>query len=499
MKVTAVLIDTTSIQQYIFSSNKLKTNVGASHIVKSIYDKDHLICQLKKVGDGSDNWEQKSDAIQIISNNSLEWEIGYIGGGNALIFFKSKGKAINFIKEYTKDLLIKYPGLNTAFGIKEDFDINDFQNSIKNLHQSLRENKNKYFPRTTLEKFGFTLECKESSESAEFFYPKIGENVSSVFKVKYEMEEKVTKILNDKYKEILKGYEFPTEFKSISPEDEQSYIAVVHIDGNSMGKRFEECKNLIEIRNLSKTVAEATENAFKETLEILVKLISDKNLLEEKLGIKLKENKVPFRPIIIGGDDITFVSHGKLGIFLAKTFIKNFIKQKVSDNKLLSACAGIAIVKTGFPFFKAYQLSEELTKSAKDNSRKIENSSYIDFHISSGGFSGSWDDIKENFYQAIEGNAHFGPYRIDDDNDEKALKKLEEKIEKLSNKPKNKVLKLREVILNSKEEIEIFTNENNDFSDEKIWENKQTVHFDAIEAMEFYHPELIKLSNYGKN
>jgi len=184
-----------------------------------------------------------------------------------------------------------------------------------------------------------------------------------------------------------------------------------------------------------------------------------------------------------------------LGIFLAKTFIKEFTMQNVSDRNPLSACGGVAIVKTKFPFFKAYQLAEDLTKSAKDKSREKVNSSYIDFHISSGGFSGTWNDIKANYYEAVEGNAHFGPYRIDNDADEKALKKLEDKIKELENKPKNKVLKLREVILRSKDEIDMFIKENEEFSEiTRIWENQQTIYFDAIETIDFYHPELFIIS-----
>ena len=495
MNVTAVLIDTASIQQYIFSSNKLKTNIGASYIVKSIYDKQHLTNLLHALGEGNDKWDNNTENEKILENNSIQWEIGYIGGGNALIFFKDTELAYKFIKEYTKQLLIEYPGLNTAFGIKEDFDIINFQNDIKTLHFSLQLNKNKYSPRTTLQKFGFTLECKESNECAELWDATLNDYISSVLKAKLDAEEKATDELNNKYKTILNNLEFPKNFEHISPEEEQSYIAVVHIDGNSVGKRFEACKNLNEIRKLSKSVTEATEIAFKNTLESLVnKVISNIDLLETH-GIKLKEKYVPFRPIIIGGDDITFVCHGKLGIYLAKTFINEFTKQTVKDNKPLSACGGVAIVKTKFPFFKAYQLAEELTKSAKDKSREKVNSSYIDFHISSGGFSGSWYDIKENYYEAVEGNAHFGPYRIDIDNDEKSLKKLEVIIERLSTKPKNKVLKLREVILRSKDEVDMFIKENEEFSEIKqIWENQETIYFDAIESLDFYHHELFKIS-----
>ena len=37
MSVWAILFDTRSIQRYIFSGAKLKTNVGASHIVGNVF------------------------------------------------------------------------------------------------------------------------------------------------------------------------------------------------------------------------------------------------------------------------------------------------------------------------------------------------------------------------------------------------------------------------------------------------------------------------------
>jgi len=422
MKLTAVLIDTVSIQNYIFSSNRLKINIGASYIVKNIF-KSELINTLAKIGNGSYQWDNKPDEIAILNNGNSVWEIGYIGGGNALIFFKCETDAKNFIQNYSKHILLNYPGLNLAFGLC-DFNLSDFQKSIKNLHENLKNNKNTLVVRTTLQKYGFTLECRESNESAENLKDDDGSDyISSVVKAKLNNVEKANATLQNLLSAELNSFQFPFEFEKISPENEQSYIAVVHIDGNSMGSRFESCKDLITLRKLSKSVEQATIQATQATVKHLVTLLNNTQIIE-KLGLQIKENFLPFRPIIIGGDDITFVCNGKLGIYLAKEFIKNFISQKVSDEKPLSVCGGIAIVKTKFPFFKAYQLAEELTQSAKKESRKYENSSFIDFHISSGGFSGSWDDIKNNYYAAIEGNAHFGPYRIDRDNEENSLKKI---------------------------------------------------------------------------
>ena len=96
---TAILFDTMSIQQYVFGSNKLKDNLGASYIVEHIYD--YL--------------EKKSE------DNPEDIEIGYVGGGNAFVFTTSRDKATEIVKEYTTELLRLYPGVSLAVAIKENF------------------------------------------------------------------------------------------------------------------------------------------------------------------------------------------------------------------------------------------------------------------------------------------------------------------------------------------------------------------------------------------
>jgi hypothetical protein len=62
-QVYGVLLDTVSIQRYIFSTNNLKENIGASRIVEDIYD-SHLKEAIKKLFSFSDDsyykaWEKR--------------------------------------------------------------------------------------------------------------------------------------------------------------------------------------------------------------------------------------------------------------------------------------------------------------------------------------------------------------------------------------------------------------------------------------------------------
>lgn len=102
-RVTAVLVDTISIQKYVYSSNRLKENIGASRIVTNIY-KESLEKSLKAALNHDvelSEWMRKPDNV-LIQSPDVDFEVGYIGGGNALLFFRDETTAKEFIKIWTR-------------------------------------------------------------------------------------------------------------------------------------------------------------------------------------------------------------------------------------------------------------------------------------------------------------------------------------------------------------------------------------------------------------
>lgn len=285
-----------------------------------------------------------------------------------------------------------------------------FRADIDKLFEKMRENKLSYQPQTTLPRHGITAECHHTGLSAEFFDNKNNNYVSSVANAKMKSSQVATDKLHEKFSSVLKGYRFPTEFNELGQAEGDSHISIAHIDGNCMGLRFQLCKTLEEIRLLSLSVKKATEDSFANLLKLIVQKIEhDNNIIDyfNFNGILL-----PIRPIIMGGDDITFVSPGKLGIYFAEIFMKEFSEKAASDGKRLSSCAGVAITKTKYPFYRGYQLAEGLCSNAKKMARKETDSSWIDFHIAYGGFSGSIEDIRKNNYTGSYGNLCLRPYRV---------------------------------------------------------------------------------------
>lgn len=236
---TAILFDIMSIQHYVFGSNKLKDNLGASFIVEHIYD--YFI-------------------------NCQDIKIGYIGGGNALLFASTKAKAKEIVKDYTTCLLHSFPGVSLAVAIKENFkkDKENYPSEIKDLFRILNETKGKQIPINTISSHGITDICRYSSLSVESIIEHIEKDtkkksfelISSTTQTKRNQIEKV----ENEAKELLilarlSDYTFTDEIDKLGmKKGEDSHIAVVHIDGNGFGKTFISRESVEETTKLSDQV-----------------------------------------------------------------------------------------------------------------------------------------------------------------------------------------------------------------------------------------------------
>ncbi|MCP4402863.1 MAG: hypothetical protein GY801_36875, partial [bacterium] len=200
------------------------------------------------------------------------FEVGYIGGGNALLLFREEKKARKFVEKWTARLLVETPGITTAvafLNVNRDELEHHFDDVIKTLHDVLEENQAKYSPQTVLPRHGITAECPRSEQSVEFWNDFVPEEergyVSSVTYAKLRAAKPAGEELEKKYGDLLKEiYTFTDDIGKLGQKhDEDSHIAIVHIDGNAMSQRFQAITSLQEIRDLSKTVQDATENAFR--------------------------------------------------------------------------------------------------------------------------------------------------------------------------------------------------------------------------------------------
>ncbi len=482
MTKTAVLLDTASIQKYVFGSNKLRENLGASYIVKNLYKNILDYCK----------------TAQII----------YEGGGNVLVCFDDSKEAKEFLRNWSTDNLIKFPGLSIASAISENFELQDgsFKESLNSLFNELARNKNKYFPLTRIKSYGITAECPRTGFSAEVYDD--GEYISSVAAAKIKYAAMSDSELKDNYAEILNTDKcFSSDFDELGgSENDTDYIAVVHIDGNGMGDRFKACRTASEIKALSQTVETAVEESFREIIS--ERVLNDAILSDVKITKRGNKSVLPIRPVIIGGDDITFVCDARLGIYFAQKYLEVFAKKQASDNIPLSACAGVSIVKKKYPFYRAYENAEDLCQTAKMKRKvKNDNGSWIDFNIAYGGITGSVEEIRDKHFKSTDNSIlTLRPYRIEDtklgiEDIINASKVFSDK----KNWPNSKIKLLRDVLFGSKldrsnfiqelkfrgRKLPVFPKAQSKFED-AIVVDQVTPYLDVIELMEFYPASLLK-------
>ena len=549
-KVGAILLDTRSIQKYVFSCNKLKTNVGASYLVDGIFNDlmQNIILPKYNLKMPDISWK-KSDGIQIVKDDTIEAEIVYIGGGNMLILINKFPEeddnlklCCDIVSSWSLEILKKAPGLKTGAAIgMMDVSEDAFKDSLDDMYVQLKQNQNTVLPQVDLPYTGLTLECDISGKTADTFDWVDKKWIAKEVKAKTDAYKYASEKVRYEYEDILNNeYDFASELEKIGCKEGESYISVIHIDGNNMGVKFSKCKDSQERKKLSLTVVKIVQNAFRELIQSIIdeydskaydEALDKRDLIDDK-GKKL----LPIRPIIIGGDDITFVCPARVGIEYAKRFIEAVnkqdflndeqykrmskeIKEEKEENeknesmkisKTMSCCGGVAIVPLKYPFFRAYQLAEHLCGSAKTKSRQ-DDSSLIDFAILYGEMTPSLEQLCRYQYVAPEGYLHYGPYYIKKNSDEdiadkSSIKDLLSLKDKLKTKvASNKIKELRDVLTrdlhaqirfleNCESVRDIIKEESNtkDIEAKAFWQKKdkevKTRYVDAIEIIDFTLP-----------
>lgn len=390
MRYVAYSFEAKSIQTYVLASSKLKDRIGASEQIESL-------C----------NNHDRSDSLldQVLQKLKLQDHLQFsrsAGGAFVAIFPRTEESlqtARDFQAVWTYTVQQKMPSLRFGQGIGEGHSIKD---AIKNAQRQQRINQQRQFPDLPL------------ASPLAIFAPRSGRAASS--KDKREENELIDAITQEKralYKGKLliekvgdlnhEGLHWPREMpdadipsntkgKHIFPLlDADRTIAVLHADINNLGQMaLQFIDALDDEANEQKSRYLEDARLFSDAIESIVG-----KAVNAACSVIAKEatntfHTMPARPLVMAGDDITFILRGDVALAFTETLLltlEEASKASTSLNDLrkrypaanipscITACAGISFIKASQPLYQGYKLSESLCDLAKRRSKQ---------HISSG-------------------------------------------------------------------------------------------------------------------
>ncbi len=383
-------IETSGNQRFIFATNKLRENVGASELI----------------------WQVGEHARRIADERGCT--VILATSGKATIVAPDRPAAEAIVRDVTRQALVESPGVE-VHGAITHFDparekLADAIRRVRARHDLLRGVVPPAVAR--FQRLPCVAECATSGLPAARPGPGFhgsrkdrGDDLrSAVSQAKWIAAEAGLARLASTAGDVpvMRG------IKDLDELDEQApdWLAVVHADGNGLGQLLMGFDKLVEQKHpggdcqthareldkFSRALDDCTARAFGTAVgRAWERFSKNGETIAGGAGSSL-----PLVPLVLGGDDLTVVCDGRFAVGFAADYLRAFEQETASGivgeyaalaaeakGPGLTACAGVAVIKPHFPFHAAYELAEELLVSAKQVKRHVAERpcSALDFHV----------------------------------------------------------------------------------------------------------------------
>lgn len=437
-------IDILGIQSYVFASNRLRDVLAASYMAERVTSAQQLA-----------RWGRNVEHVLLAA------------GGNAIVEFDTLTDAQQWTARYTRWVQDTAPGLETAI-VHREYQNGHLAWALKALAVDLARTKVQRCPSAPQLGLSVTASCAITGVPATEIDQE-GTLVSPrVQRLRGQLDaarERWVKYLPPAVMHAPSWMaEFPLELDLMGrTAGETSLIGIVHVDGNGVGEAIKEwLQNCID-EELGDDKVRAQYHEWSEDLNTLGETVlrtvvarvadciveeidgghkkSDRHCVlrgtPHDLGFRLHDWRndtlrrtekqtvfLPVRPLVLGGDDLTFVCDGRIALDLAVAALQEFeagsIRHLGEDgvSRTITACAGVALVRAHAPFYRSYELAEDLCQTAKRARRaantktNAETGSWLDWHVGTVRPGESVEEVRERQYQAGTRTLTMRPYPL---------------------------------------------------------------------------------------
>lgn len=421
------MYDVRGKQDYIFRGKKMKEIVGGSWIIRDIF-KDELFPAVQEYIQ-SRNPSEKGIYYYKEENGDTTFspegfgqhlkdgylgEVIYDGGGNFFILYDSIETFRGINRIFTKRVLERTYSLTVLCSCIEGVDFDNYTTLCpeneeiskeelgdrEKLYAENRRREARYNPQMPAQVLPFTWVDYGNSLPLYCYDQSIQTRLSRESAGKYEKyKEQVS--LRSNSGEI---YDEKILDRIVTEKGSDSWLAVVYIDGNNMGAKFQnvflrpEETEVKEKRKVS--YQEAVASLRNKSDEIQKNYVDDRlKAIDEALAAKYAkedpdskdgEKDYKRRLVVYAGDEINIVLNAHDAFDAVKAYFKD-----MPENE--SACAGIAIFKSHTPYAEAYRIAEECCENGKVlmKKHKIREANIVDFHYCQGAIGYDLDSIRK--------------------------------------------------------------------------------------------------------
>lgn len=402
-----------SKQNYIFRTDRLREVTGASALIAGAFDR-LLRCAedigLKVSSADPERDFSLADTLDAFRKGELQIAELFQGGGNDTLLMDSEETFRRLNEVYTRDLMVNAPGMvPLCVGIPAGEGWN-YDEDYKKLSRAVSAAKNTMSPGQPADGLPFAM--LDSVTRKPFVS---GKPARSRPGARYTAERLAKQIAY----EAGRGQDEAVSQLDDLLGKEDSMLAIVHADGNNMGKKL---SGLLAGRTDYDFCVNALRRFSREIDRIFIEE-GDKALQEEKKAI-ISENPtlqgkfLEARTVISDGDDYTFICNAKYALRLTDAYLRS-----VAVHEGYSSCAGICVFHRHYPFARAYDLAEQACENAKKkvHTEARPDQCWLDFHYLHGGVP---DDLEETRRDQGTDRCMLRPWRCDTQEDATSLRRL---------------------------------------------------------------------------
>ena len=370
-------LDAHGIQKYLFATSKLREIVGASRLVASL----------------TDAWvEEALEALRIRSrghgDGGADWFVPVrLGGGSVRLVLARAELAKVLAGTLRRRAIAEAPGLAFDMAMTPfDTSTGDLAEANGRVIERINASRNRVRGGGQFAGFPFGAPCRLTFQPAGGYGEDVNERLCEASLAKRAAQ----RLGRGEWAELVRDHQlisgratgddpFESELsRMVDGGTDGGHVAVVCLDLNDLGEQgrvvTERCRGFQAadaFHRFTERVKHATTKAFRAGLDAVAKHPAAATVLPSPDDAGRSEiPPLPLRPLVMGGDDLTFVMHGRLAV----PFLAGMLRSFETDG--FNGGGGIAFVKAKSPFGRAVDVAEQLVASAK---RKGRDRSHVDF------------------------------------------------------------------------------------------------------------------------